>query len=55
MNNSEKIGTTISIYINPNLVDEVDKYVDKNKDIYRSTLISEAITLWLENKKKRTA
>lgn len=52
---NETGGTTISIYINTQLVGELDKLVDKNKDIYRSTLISEAVAFWLENKKRRTA
>jgi metal-responsive CopG/Arc/MetJ family transcriptional regulator len=52
---NETGGTTISIYINTQLVDELDKLVDKNKDIYRSTLISEAVAFWLENKKRKTA
>ena len=52
---NETGGTTISIYINTRLVDELDKLVDKNKDIYRSTLISEAVAFWLENKKRKTA
>ena len=48
-------GTTISVYIIPSLLNELDKFVDKNKDIYRSTLISEAVALLIEKKKKKIA
>ncbi len=51
----EKAKVTISICLSPSQLSRVDGFVDKNKDLYRSTLIQEAIELWLTFKEKQSA